>query len=461
MPLTLQIVESLAPDQGALTAAGKLRKPALWTGLSHDAATATIWGECQGSGANPYRVVADIDSHGYKCSCPSRKFPCKHNLALMWMYAEDASRFQPAPPADWVGDWLGRRRRGGGAPEREAGAAPAARIAVADASPAASAPADDAAARARNEAATLKRRQQTEDAVRAGLDDLQQWIGDQVRSGVAAFVDDAPARCRRIASRLVDAKAAALASRIDELPSRLLAQHAGVRLHAALHELGQLVVLMQAWRSAPADPDARAAVLQAPNRDAVLSDPSTRHVGGPWEVLGTEVETRRDGLVAQSTWLRHAGARDCFALLQDFFPASAGRRQAAFSAGQRVDGSISFHPGLDGLRGVLNATAAAAMPGEAGLPAHDPLAAHRRRLARLPWALQTPLALPAGRIARAADGRDWWLPVEGGHALPLRELPRDAAWRGMPVQGASVVWDGWQARLLAVDTPLGVAHVLA
>ena len=39
-------------------------------------------------------------------------------------------------------------------------------------------------------------------------DALEQWIGDQLRMGLSAFVDDVTARCRRIAARLVDGKAA-------------------------------------------------------------------------------------------------------------------------------------------------------------------------------------------------------------------------------------------------------------
>ncbi|MEM9726500.1 MAG: SWIM zinc finger family protein, partial [Pseudomonadota bacterium] len=115
--LTLDAIGALAPDAASLKAAASQMKPAKWPLRAQSAsqeAEALVWGECQGSGANPYRVVFDAADLGYKCTCPSRKFPCKHVLALMSLFAEDATTFAPAEPPEWVREWLGRRRRTGG-----------------------------------------------------------------------------------------------------------------------------------------------------------------------------------------------------------------------------------------------------------------------------------------------------------------------------------------------------------
>jgi len=82
----LKTIEALAPDQASLSAASKLTKRSNWPRLEKSEQQALIWGECQGSGSNPYRTVVDTGDHGYKCTCPSRKFPCKHTLALMWIF---------------------------------------------------------------------------------------------------------------------------------------------------------------------------------------------------------------------------------------------------------------------------------------------------------------------------------------------------------------------------------------
>ncbi|RZM28645.1 MAG: SWIM zinc finger family protein, partial [Sphingomonas sp.] len=82
MAIDLAVVENLATDQASLKAAAGLAKPGKWSGVGISDDGALIWGECAGSGANPYRVMADLRDMGSKCSCPSRKFPCKHALAL-------------------------------------------------------------------------------------------------------------------------------------------------------------------------------------------------------------------------------------------------------------------------------------------------------------------------------------------------------------------------------------------
>jgi SWIM zinc finger len=50
-----------------------------------------VWGLCAGSGKRPYQTVVDLTGPAYKCSCPSRKFPCKHALALLLNWADDGA----------------------------------------------------------------------------------------------------------------------------------------------------------------------------------------------------------------------------------------------------------------------------------------------------------------------------------------------------------------------------------
>lgn len=50
-----------------------------------------LFGECQGSGASPYKCSSDFqraDSPTHRCNCPSRQFPCKHCLGLMYAFAQ-------------------------------------------------------------------------------------------------------------------------------------------------------------------------------------------------------------------------------------------------------------------------------------------------------------------------------------------------------------------------------------
>jgi hypothetical protein len=50
-----------------------------------------LFGQCQGSGKQPYEMSCDFarpDQPTHRCTCPSRQFPCKHCLALLYACAQ-------------------------------------------------------------------------------------------------------------------------------------------------------------------------------------------------------------------------------------------------------------------------------------------------------------------------------------------------------------------------------------
>lgn len=450
--LRQQVIEAAAPDQASLAAAVKLLKPALWSGFGGSADGKLIWGDCQGSGANPYRLAVDLENIGSKCTCPSRKFPCKHALALMLLQ----SRGQAFPVADvppWVVEWMGRRRSASAVP-----AAPAADVAAPSA-PSLSAvlqeaeAAPDPKAEARREAQRQKREAETSAAIRAGLTDLEGWISDQLRGGLAGLMANLQARCRQVAARMVDARMGALAARIDELPARIQALPSARRVDALMAELGNLVLMSRAWGdgSAP-DPGLRRQIATTETRDALLADPSALRVTALWSVCATREVTRRDGLVAQSTWLVNRAEGPAFALLQDYFPASAGRRSAAFVEGEAFGAELVFYPSAHPLRAQIVQRCEVGTSAPPPAP-QDPLEAYAVALGREPWVTEVPLMLPEGRLAVAEDGAIWW--QGGARALPVMASDVPAVALGLPLQRGAMVWDGHMGRMLEAETPLG------
>ena len=107
LPTAAQI-EQIAPDSGSLGRARKTARPSKWADLGHG--DEALWGRCKGSGKSAYDVRVDLKDYGAKCSCPSRKFPCKHSLALMLLAADSVGVFAAGSPPDWASDWLDRRR---------------------------------------------------------------------------------------------------------------------------------------------------------------------------------------------------------------------------------------------------------------------------------------------------------------------------------------------------------------
>lgn len=460
MAFDLKTIEALASDQASLSSASKLTKRSNWVRLGKF--DALLWGECQGSGANPYRVVVDAGDQGYKCTCPSRKFPCKHSLALMWISATAPADFAPANETpEWVNDWVGRRRKSGtGTPATTAGSAGKS-IREAEAEQV-EAEVEDPVAAERREATQRKRAEDTKASISAGLDELDQWISDQLRLGLSSFVDASGERCRRISARLVDAKAAALASRLDELPAQLMALRSEERPEAAIRELGKLVLLAKAWRGSPDDPELKRLVATSETREQILTNRDALQITSTWEVLGERIESRRDGLVSHATWLIDLmNAEPRFALLQDYYPASAGRRSQAFSSGERFHARLIFYPARAPIRALV-AERGDANPATGTWPpakinsASDPLAVYVERQGVAPWSSETPILLPSGSLARDDRGNAWWQYAEAanGISLPLAgSLPEPVL--GIPLSAAVGLWDGARLSLLAAESAFG------
>lgn len=334
----------------------------------------------------------------------------------MWIAATAPASFTAAGSTpEWVNDWLGRRRKITSQPAAPALGAGGKSIGEA-ARDDENAAVEDAAAIERREAAQRKRAEDTRSSVSAALDELDQWISDQLRLGLAGFVDNSSDRCRRIAARLVDMKATALAGRIDEIPSRLMGLRSEERPDAAIRELGKLVLLAKAWRSTPDDAELRRLVSTSESREQVLANPEAIQVESVWEVLGEKIETRRDGLVSHSTWLLDLkSAAPQFALLLDYFPASAGRRSNAFTPGDRFDARLVFYPARQPLRALVVERKGDVSSGQwpdFGFDAVDPLAAH---VAHQDTAPGSPIVRSCCRPARSC----WTIAAMPGGSRPM------------------------------------------
>ena len=200
-------VLDLAPDESSRRSGAGLGRPAPWRGAG--VAGDVLWGLCAGSGKNPYQVVVDLSGPAYKCSCPSRKFPCKHALGLLLNWANGALPEESAP-ADFAAGWLAERR---------------ARAEKAEKSVVRTDPADSGSSAGSGTVAgqsaarqARQRAEQRAQRVANGLAELQSWLRDQVLVGLSATAATAatsagPARghADEIAARMIDAQAPGVA----------------------------------------------------------------------------------------------------------------------------------------------------------------------------------------------------------------------------------------------------------
>lgn len=457
MSLSLAKIEAMAPDQGSLDAARKLLKPANWPTIAEDG-SGLLWGECQGSGATPYRIsVTEMDA-GYKCTCPSRKFPCKHSLALMWMRAEAKTPFVVAAPPDWVKDWLSRRRGPSAAPQSadDAGKPKASIGQTVEAEEII-----DPKAEARAAAARERNRKDREASIANGLDEFDLWISDQLDTGIAAFAGNAGQLCRVMAPRLFDAKASGLALLVDTLPARLFALPEAARPLAAAEELGQMHLLADAYRRQDLLPsalrqDVRQTIGWSMTREALLDDPDALRMTGSWRVWATRVEVQPDKLRRIETWLL---GQFCHAVLIEFVPVSTGASSSGFSVGDSFEAEFVFYPSPVPQRAIIarQTTGAAESEAPLDLPNQDlPTAyeAYERALAEKPWLWNYPLAFGQARVRRA--GEQYYLAGQG-LSLPLDRSQAASCWPLLQFERVDGIglWNGKTLTLGWLETPIG------
>ena len=369
MLLTDDQVSSLAPDARALGAGRRTADARLWAGLGQSAAA--LWGECTGSAV--YQVTVSLADLASACSCPSGKAPWKHALGLMFLFAGEPGRLLTGEPPEWATEWLetrsdavARQKGQGDRPSRP----------------------PDPEARARRASKRAQR-------VLAGIEGLELWMGDLVRTGLAAAAARGDQTFHDQAAHLVDAQAPGLASRVRRLAGlSISAPDFGER---AADTLGRLALLTHAFRRLPALPpplaaDVRALVGFTLDREEVMA--AGERVTDEWAVVGQQVDDD-ERLSVQRTWLFGLTTARTALVLQ-FAPGGAPFAEA-IPPGVVFGAELAFWPGAFPVRAVVSrregeARTLTARP--AGLrDLEGLLAAYADALARQPWLDRIPAGL--------------------------------------------------------------------
>lgn len=445
MELSAESVLALAPDAASAKAANGLLKPGGWPTLGANAAA--VWGECQGSGSKPYQTQVDLSGPTFKCSCPSRKFPCKHGLALLLLKAKDPSLFKADTPPAWVSEWLGARTERAQKKDdqqREKALAP---------------PPDPPVA--------LKSTQQRWKHIDAGVAELQQWLLDQVARGLGSLGPGSRAAWQSMAARMVDAKAPGLGQRLNNAAAGLM--QGADWPENTLRQLGLLqlaceAVARRAALSEPASADLRVTLGWPLDKDAVLAQPDA--VQDEWQVIGTIQEERENNLQERRVWLQGLRSGRRALLLEHSF---AGKGfELAWLGQSRHEAALAFYPSAAPLRALVAGSAATASTASASASISPPGApdsaspeqewrAIAQRIADNPWIPLHPLRCREAIPWRDGDGFSLrW----GGQSLPLT-INEAQGWALLALSGGQPLalmgeWNGETLRPLSAQGLDGV-----
>ena len=427
---TTKLVMDLAPDASSASAARGCSNPAKWVTIGRS--DVALWGEFQGSGSKPYQTQVDLREPAFKCSCPSRKFPCKHGLGIMLALAERAEAIAVAPPPAWVEQWLAGRDAKAQKRDEKAATGAAKADAPVDAE------------------AQTKRIAAREAKVKAGLEELSVFLADMVRQGLAAVQSKPSAFFEKPAARLVDAQAGGLARLVRELAS--LASSGNGWQSRLLSEIGRIHLIVQAYREPDAlPPETRAEVRSligwaTPQQELLSMD----GVKGRWIVASQSVE-RDHHLTTQQTWLiERETARSAMVL---HFAAGGQGLDRSLVVGTEIGAELVYYPAGMPLRAIVKARDGALVQANAlpGSTIAESLDAYAAALAASPWLAVWPVTL-RGVVPLRRDDR-WLLRDESGATLPL-DRRFDKGWELMAISGGGGIgvfgeWDGNVLRPLA------------
>ena len=348
--LTTQSVQGLAPDQSSLKAALGLKSKSNWVVLG--SSDRGLWGHCKGSGSKPYSVKVDLSGPSSVCSCPSRKFPCKHGLALMLMYADGIVPTETEP--DWVQEWFGARQQ-----RQEK------KVAKESAGIDAGLTLDD----------FVKEKSKAWQRAQDGFDQLGVWMRDHLKNGLVMLSQmdsTAQALWNSMSAQMVDAQMPAISKRLQDIRSALGERPDWVE-HVVM-EFGRfdLLAKMVSRRSELTGQELFNVMLAL---GWPIPKKEVAHFGvamdDHWMVVDVQTKEEAQGR-SRSTWVYGQRHQELLALF-DFAPNGAGFAQS-WAHGETYKAQLCRYPGSHSLRALINTDQAMEFVPLEKVPSFEPAA---------------------------------------------------------------------------------------
>lgn len=333
MQFTETQIQSLAPNPAAFSAGKKLSAKEQWQSFAKS--DRGIWGAIKGSGTNPYLVQIDTNVLAYKCTCPSRQFPCKHSIALMLLHATHSAQFQAQPEPEWVVAWMDKRVT------KEK-------------------PKEEEKERTEEELEQAeKNREKTQQnrlaMVMDGAQELELWLKDLVRMGLLELPNRNKNDFDRFAARMVDAKAPGLAGWVKALGKLSYDDPQGWQ-EEAMTIISKTFLLVSAIRNyEKLSPLWQQTVRNlsgwSQSTKELIADAEAEKVKDHWLVAGQETEVTEDEITIQRNWLIGCHTNRQSLILN--FGTKFSAMENTLLPGTVVEGELAYFPSVWPQRGAF------------------------------------------------------------------------------------------------------------
>ena len=422
---TPEQVIAQAPDDSSVKAGRGLASLSKWVSAGFD--ERAVWGECKGSGKLPYQVSIELAEPAFKCSCPSRKFPCKHGIGLFLLYA--GHQLKEAAPPDFCGEWLAKRSETKEKKKEKS---------ETELTP---------EALATREKAKSKRAGEREAKVVAGLQELEIWLADMLRQGLAAAQSQPTEYWEKMAKRLVDAQAPNAARLVRQMSSIVYQtnRYSEKLAEKLLEQLCKIYMICESYRRINDLPPAVQADVRTAVGFTVKEDElqNAELIEDDWQILGVRV-FEEEKLRVQRVWLAGEQSRRRALLLNFAFQNQP--LDVSFAAGMKFKAELAFYPGNFPQRAFLKTRQEAQRfenpVGDENID--EFLSGYADALAKNIWLETYPALLR--RVVPVQRDKKWFLRDENGELLPL-ETDLGGIWQLFAICGnrpAQVFaeWDG-------------------
>lgn len=399
----------LAPDDASKKAGLQLANSAKW--LIKNCHEKALWGDCQGSGSKPYKTIIDLQNLAFKCSCPSRKFPCKHGLGLFLLYASQQNIFTKVNELDEaIADWINKREAKAEAKEK----------------PKEDKPVDEKAQQKRIEAREKK--------IDAGIEELNIWLKDTVRNGIMNVPQSPYQFNQNISTRMIDAQATGLANQLRKINSISFYEE-GWQFKLS-KQLSLIHFICDAYKNKLSFDDIWQKELNTQigwtiTKDEVLNQLS--YIDN-WVILSKTEED--DGNLTLEKIYLFGKQNKQFALLLNFY---AGNQlpENIYSVGSSIHAEICYYPGANSIRAIIkNQTQISNEFNEIiGILSVDNLLEQiSNQIAANPFSKVIPFVLSNFKIV--TDEKNWYLKDADQFIYPLKNTA-DECWNILSISQAN------------------------
>lgn len=445
MQWTDEKIAALAPNDSTERRGRTLANSSKWNSIATN--YEAIWGECKGSGSQPYLVQINLSGPKYKCSCPVRKPPCKHVLGLFFLFAKSSAVFKYQAPSEAIKNWLDKQSSS----------------AITSTTRTSTPVLKTEEAIEQAKAAKEKRWAQRVQLMASGMDELELWLTDLIRQGIANTDIQKASFWNQVAAKMVDAKLPRISTYLKE--THQLIQQNQNWSEIVVARLGELYLWAESFKKRDLlSPEMQEELYQSLGKiikkaDILEQHPSTKDL---WFILGKKEGVDIEGRSFRKIWLQGQKTKQQ-ALILDYAFGSMGYEQQ-YIVGDLLDGALVYYSKAYPQRAIFKSFDSAKIYEKTELSTYKDLnsvlSAYGKALVLNPWIFSFPVGLSKLK-AFMNDKKELQIKDVNDALIPLSQVKEEVMWKILAISGGHSVslfgeWNGLHFEPLSMLTENGV-----